>query len=171
MSEQVILVDKDDNEVGQMEKQAAHVAGELHRAFSVILLNSKRQMLIQKRAADKYHCPNLWTNACCSHPRPGESIMDAAHRRLGEELNADASFRSLYSFQYKAKFDNGLTEHELDHVLLGWMNNTPIFNPKEISSLRWIYKDTLLNEMKENPEMYTPWFLLIVKELDEKELW
>lgn len=171
MSEQVILVDKDDNEVGQMEKQAAHVAGELHRAFSVVLLNSKRQMLIQKRAADKYHCPNLWTNACCSHPRPGESIMDAAHRRLGEELNADESLRSLYSFQYKSEFDNGLTEHELDHVLLGWMNDTPIFNPKEISALRWIDKDTLLNEMKENPEMHTPWFLLIAKELDEKELW
>jgi isopentenyl-diphosphate delta-isomerase len=171
MSEQVILVDKDDNEVGQMEKLAAHEAGELHRAFSVVIINSKRQMLIHKRAAEKYHCPNLWTNACCSHPRPGESIMDAAHRRMKEELNADASLRSLYTFQYKAEFDNGLTEHELDHVLLGWMNDTPIFNTKEVSAVRWIEKDTLMQEMEENPEMHTPWFLLIAKELDAKELW
>ena len=171
MSEQVILVDENDNEVGQKEKLAAHEAGDLHRAFSVILLNPKGQMLIHKRAANKYHCPGLWTNACCSHPRPSESIMDAAHRRLSEELNTDSALRKLFTFHYKAELENGLIEHEFDHVLLGFLNEGPVPNPAEIAAVRWIDKELLMEEIGQNEAEYTPWFLLILKKLEENKIW
>lgn len=171
MSEQVILVDENDVEVGQMEKLAAHESGKLHRAFSVILLNANGQMLIHKRSPDKYHSPGLWTNACCSHPGPGETIMDAAHRRLAEELNSDSVLRNLFTFQYKAELDNGLIEHEFDHVLLGFLNEGPVPNPAEVAAVRWLDKELLMTEIGENEADYTPWFLLILKELEERKIW
>lgn len=119
MTENVILVDKNDQPIGQGEKTAVHKAGQLHRAFSILIFNDKGKLLLQQRAKGKYHCPRLWSNTCCSHPRPGEDILVAAHRRLQEEMGFDCPLEDKFSFIYKVKFDNGLTEHEYDHVLIG----------------------------------------------------
>jgi len=123
--ELVVLVDENDNEIGVEEKINAHRKGLLHRAFSIFVFNSKNELLLQKRAADKYHSGGLWSNTCCSHPRPGENLKDAAHRRLQEEMGFDCSLREVFSFLYKKSFDNGLTEHELDHVFFGKFDGIP----------------------------------------------
>src|SRR5687768_14610065 len=135
--EQVILVDNDDNAIGTMEKMEAHQKGCLHRAFSVILYNSQGDMLIQKRSAAKYHSAGLWTNACCSHPLPGENIKDATRRRLKEELGIDVSTEFRYKFIYKANLDGGLIEHELDHVFTGLFDGRPHINEDEVSDWKF----------------------------------
>ena len=136
--EKVILVDENDNQVGVMPKLEAHQKGLLHRAFSVFIFNSKYELLLQKRASSKYHSGGLWTNTCCSHPREGEEILDAAKRRLIEEMGIDTSLRKVHDFIYKAELDNDLTEHEFDHVLYGIYNEDPIINKDEADDFKWI---------------------------------
>ncbi len=166
--EQVILVDEKDKELGLEEKIKAHEEGKLHRAFSVFVLNSKGQLMLQRRAISKYHSGGLWTNTCCSHPRPGEPVEKAAVRRLKEEMGFSCSLKELFSFIYKTGFDNGLMEHELDHVFVGTYDGQPKINPEEVAEYRWIELKDLLKDMKENPQNYTFWFKEIMKKVGTK---
>ena len=156
--EKVILVDENDNQVGLMPKLEAHQKGLLHRAFSVFIFNSKYELLLQKRASSKYHSGGLWTNTCCSHPREGEEILDAANRRLIEEMGIETSLRKVHDFIYKAELDNDLTEHEFDHVLYGIYNEDPIINKDEADDFKWIDMDSLNEDIKTNGDNYTIWF-------------
>lgn len=160
--EMVILVDENDQEIGLMEKQEAHEKALLHRAFSVLVFNDKGEMLLQQRAFEKYHSGGLWTNTCCSHPRQGETTEEAAHRRLQEEMGFDCDLNLHQTFIYKAPFDNGLTEHELDHVYIGKYNNNPEFNALEVSSFQWISLEELKDQLKNRPEKFTVWFKMIM---------
>ncbi len=165
MEELVILVDKDDNQIGVMEKMKAHEKAILHRAFSVFIFNSKNELMLQQRAFDKYHSPGLWTNTCCSHPRPGETTIDAAHRRLAEEMGFDCDFSEAFSFIYKAPFSNNLTEHEFDHVFTGVSDQLPIINPEEVAAYRMVSPDIIAGEMLHNPEQFTVWFRIAFERL------
>ena len=156
--EKVILVDENDNQVGVMPKLEAHQKGLLHRAFSVFIFNSKYELLLQKRASSKYHSGGLWTNTCCSHPREGEEILDAANRRLIEEMGIETSLRKVHDFIYKAELDNDLTEHEFDHVLYGIYNEDPIINKDEADDFKWIDMNSLNEDIKTNGDNYTIWF-------------
>ena len=156
--EKVILVDKNDNQVGLMPKLEAHKKGVLHRAFSIFIFNSKYELLLQKRASSKYHSGGLWTNTCCSHPREGEDILDAANRRLNEEMGIKTSLRKVYDFIYKAELDNQLTEHEFDHVFYGVCDNDPILNKDEAEDFKWVDMETLNNDIIKNEDNYTVWF-------------
>ena len=156
--EKVILVDKNDNQVGLMPKLEAHEKGILHRAFSVFIFNSKYELLLQKRASSKYHSGGLWTNTCCSHPREGEDILDAANRRLDEEMGIRTSLRKVYDFIYKAELDNQLTEHEFDHVFYGVCDNDPILNKDEADDFKWVDMEILNNDIIKNEDNYTVWF-------------
>jgi len=156
--EKVILVDKNDNQVGLMPKLEAHEKGVLHRAFSIFIFNSKYELLLQKRAYSKYHSGGLWTNTCCSHPREGEDILDAANRRLDEEMGIKTSLRKVYDFIYKAELDNQLTEHEFDHVFYGVFDNDPILNKDEAEDFKWVDMETLNNDIIKNEDNYTVWF-------------
>ncbi|MDM1061220.1 isopentenyl-diphosphate Delta-isomerase [Empedobacter falsenii] len=161
MEEFVVLVDQDDQKLGLMEKQQAHVAGLLHRAFSVFVFNSKGELMIQQRAASKYHSPTLWTNTCCSHPRDNETYEQAAHRRLEEEMGFDCELEYKFNFIYKAHLENNLIEHELDHVFIGTFDNEPKLNPDEVMAYRWVELDDLKKDMEKNPQNYTAWFKII----------
>ena len=161
MKEFVVLVNKDDKQIGLMEKQQAHVAGLLHRAFSVFVFNSKGELMLQQRAASKYHSPTLWTNTCCSHPRKNETYKEAAHRRLLEEMGFDCELSFSFSFIYKASLDNGLTEHELDHVFIGTFDDEPNLNKDEVMAYRWVEMEDLKKDMSKNPQNYTAWFKII----------
>ena len=161
VNEVVILVDDNDNQLGLMEKIEAHEKALLHRAFSVFILNDNKQLLLQKRALNKYHSPGLWTNTCCSHPRDGESVIDAGIRRLDEEMGFKTQLNNLFSFVYKARLDNGLTEHEYDHVLLGKYNKDPLINELEVCDWKWVDLDALSNDLVINPKSYTVWFKII----------
>ncbi|WKZ58364.1 MAG: isopentenyl-diphosphate Delta-isomerase [Cyclobacteriaceae bacterium] len=160
--EHVILVDEHDRAIGTMEKMEAHQKGVLHRAFSVLLFNSKGELLIQKRSAGKYHSAGLWTNTCCSHPRPEETLSDAATRRLQEEMGIKVDVELLYTFIYKVNLDGGLIEHELDHVLIGHFEGEPELNRNEASDWRYASIAQLKHEMQENPGEFTHWFKLIL---------
>ena len=164
----VVLVDSQDNEVGIMEKLEAHEKGLLHRAFSIFLFNSKGEMLLQQRALSKYHSPGLWTNACCSHPAPNETTLEAGKRRLQEELGLSTVLVEAFKFEYRATFDNSLTEHELDHVLVGYTDDFPQLNPDEAQDYRWVRWADLLSEMALYPEKFTVWFKIILTEHIEK---
>jgi isopentenyl-diphosphate delta-isomerase len=164
----VILVDSQDNELGVMEKLEAHEKGILHRAFSIFLFNSKGEMLIQQRALSKYHSPGLWTNACCSHPAPAETILDAGKRRLQEEVGLSTVLVDAFKFEYRETFDNALTEHELDHVLVGYTDDSPILNSDEAKDYRWVDLSDLPVEISLNPELFTVWFKIILTEHIEK---
>ena len=161
MEEFVVLVDQDDQKLGLMEKQQAHVAGLLHRAFSVFVFNSKGELMIQQRAASKYHSPTLWTNTCCSHPRDNETYEQAAHRRLQEEMGFDCELEYKFNFIYKAHLENDLIEHELDHVFIGTFDDEPKLNPDEVMAYRWVELDDLKKDMEKNPQNYTAWFKII----------
>lgn len=153
----LILVDRLDREIGIGEKMTVHRSGQLHRAFSIFVLNGKGEILLQQRALDKYHSGGLWTNTCCSHPRPGEELIAAAHRRLQEEMGFDCELKELFSFIYYAKLEGGLIEHEYDHVLLGKFDGTPIINPCEVENWRWINAKTLAEEINHQPDRFTYW--------------
>jgi len=159
--EYVILVDTADSELGTMEKMEAHEKAVLHRAFSVFIFNDRGELMLQQRAAHKYHSPLLWTNTCCSHQRQGESNIQAGKRRLQEEMGFEVDLEEKFHFVYKAEFDNGLTEHELDHVMVGYYNEKPIINPEEVASWRWIDMEVLQKDIKDNPQDYTVWFKII----------
>ena len=160
--EQVILVDADDREIGVLGKLAAHEHGGVrHRAFSVFVADPQGRWLLQRRAADKYHFPGLWTNACCSHPRPGEDTADAAHRRLREELGFDCPLAERFQFEYQARSEaEGLVEHELDHVFTGSYAGEIRPNPAEVGQVRWVAPAELERELATRPEAFTPWFKL-----------
>ncbi|MEN8248292.1 MAG: isopentenyl-diphosphate Delta-isomerase [Bacteroidota bacterium] len=159
--DEVILVDKEDNFLGTMEKLEAHQKGLLHRAFSIYLINEKGDFLLQRRAQDKYHSAGLWTNTCCSHPQPEETTTKAAIRRLNEEMGINSTpLTPLFHFVYKADFGNGLTEHELDHVFIGTFNGEPLPDPNEVMEWKYIPANDLLIDVKENPQNYTEWFKL-----------
>ena len=160
--EKVILVDKSDNQLGLMPKMEAHLKGVLHRAFSVIVFNSKGEVLLQKRASTKYHTPNLWSNTCCSHQRQDENNIDAGKRRLKEEMGFITDLHNFDSFIYKVEFSNGLTEHENDHILLGVYDGIPNPNPDEVDDWKWIGINNLVIDIKKNPEIYTAWFKIIM---------
>lgn len=159
----VILVNEDDAEIGTMEKLEAHQKGLLHRAFSILVFNDKQELLIHKRAEGKYHSAGLWTNTCCSHPAPHEDIETAAHRRLKEEMGFDCPVEVQFHFIYKTALENQLTEHELDHVLIGIYNGEVNPSPEEVSDFRWMALDQLQQEMRENPTDFTFWFKLIMQ--------
>ena len=156
--DQVILVDEQDQPLGTGDKLQTHRDGLLHRAFSVFLFNTAGEMLLQRRAATKYHSPGLWSNTCCSHPRPGEAVLDAAHRRLQEEMGLTSDLSPAFSFIYRIAFDNGLIEHELDHVLIGRTEASPAPHPDEADAWRWIQPDALRADVATHPERYTYWF-------------
>ncbi len=159
--ELVILVDEQDNEIGLMPKLEAHEKAVLHRAFSVFVLNDKNELMLQQRALHKYHSPGLWTNTCCSHQRQGESNIAAGKRRLQEEMGFSIPLKETVSFIYKAPFDNGLTEHELDHVLVGYSNQAPVINPDEVASWKWMPIASVKEDIAQHPELYTAWFKII----------
>lgn len=161
IEEKVILVDINDEPIGLMEKMAAHEQGLLHRAFSVFILNDKNEVMLQQRAVHKYHSPLLWTNTCCSHQRAGESNIQAGKRRLMEEMGFDTKLKELFHFIYKAPFENGLTEHELDHVMIGYYNEKPIINKDEVESWKWMKIEDIKADMQLHPELYTVWFKII----------
>ena len=156
--ENVVLVDEKDNQVGLMPKLEAHQKGLLHRAFSVFIFNSDYKLLLQKRASSKYHSGGLWTNTCCSHPRDGEDIIDAANRRLNEEMGIKTSLRKVFDFIYTAELDNNLIENEFDHVLYGVYDIDPILNKEEAEDFKWIDMETLKNDIENNTDQYTVWF-------------
>ena len=168
MEEQVILVDTNDQPLGLMPKMEAHEKGVLHRAFSVFVLNDKGELMLQQRALHKYHSPGLWTNTCCSHQRDGETNIAAGKRRLQEEMGFVTELREVTSFIYKAPFDNGLTEHELDHIMIGNFNNTPNINPEEVASWKWMAVEAVRDDIKSNPENYTVWFIIIFEQFYEQ---
>ena len=165
--EKVILVDGNDLEIGSEEKIKAHREGKLHRSFSVFVFNSEGKLLMQKRTSSKYHSGGLWSNTCCSHPRPGEKVVDAAHRRLKEEMGFDCALSELFTFVYKVKFANGLSENEFDHVLMGKFDGTPKPDPEEAESFRWIDPDELRSDMGKNPDGYTYWLKEALKKFPE----
>ena len=164
MEENVILVDEHDNQIGLMPKMEAHEKAVLHRAFSVFIFNDEGELMLQQRAAHKYHSPLLWTNTCCSHQRDGESNIEAGKRRLIEEMGFKTNLKEIFSFVYKAPFDNGLTEHELDHVMIGNFNGTPKINPDEVASYKWMTLEEVKKDIELQPNIYTAWFKIIFKE-------
>lgn len=157
----VILVDERDNKLGLMEKIEAHEKALLHRAFSVFIFNSKNELMLQQRALSKYHSPGLWTNTCCSHQRDEESNIEAGKRRLMEEMGFTSELEETTSFIYKAPFDNGLTEHEYDHVLVGYYNDEPNINKEEVADWKWMSLESVKQDIEVNPSLYTAWFKII----------
>jgi isopentenyl-diphosphate delta-isomerase len=155
--EKVVLVNERDEMIGVENKTRAHLLGALHRAFSVFILNADGQLLLQKRAQTKYHSKGLWSNTCCGHPRPGESIERASRRRLWEEMGFDSDLRKLFDFIYRADVDGGLIEYEYDHILLGRFDDTPEPDPNEIAEWKWADLRTLSADIEAHPESYTYW--------------
>jgi len=161
MKEHVILVDEKDQKIGLMEKIEAHEKALLHRAFSVFVFNEKGELMLQQRAASKYHSPLLWTNTCCSHQRDGESNIKAGRRRLQEEMGFVTDITEVFSFIYKAPFDNGLTEHEFDHVMIGRYDKAPKLNIEEAEAYKWMKMEDVKQDIEDNPSIYTAWFKII----------
>jgi len=165
--EKVILVNEKDEEIGVEEKIKAHREGKLHRAFSIFIFNKKGELLIQKRAKSKYHSGGLWSNTCCSHPRPKEGLMEAAKRRLKEEMGIECELKEIFKLIYKVKVGK-LIEHEIDHVFVGKFDGKPKPNKKEVEGWKWVSLKELEKDMKENPEKYTEWFKIILPKLIKK---
>ena len=157
----MILVNEDDEPIGLMPKMEAHEKAVLHRAFSVFVMNDKGEIMLQQRAGHKYHSPLLWTNTCCSHQRDGETNIEAGKRRLMEEMGFETELKEVFSFIYKAPFDNGLTEHELDHVMVGKFNDPPNINPEEVANWKWMLPLDVKEGMTKHPDQYTEWFKII----------
>jgi isopentenyl-diphosphate delta-isomerase len=166
--ERVILVDECDIPVGDMEKMEAHKKGLLHRAISVFIINSKGEILLQRRALDKYHSGGLWTNTCCTHPRVGEASLEAANRRLDEEMGMRANLHEAFFFIYRAELDHGMIEHEFDHVFIGFSDDVPNPNPEEVSDYKWMTVADIQNSIHENPSLWTEWFKVIFIEFQNE---
>lgn len=165
--EQVILVNENDEQIGLMPKMEAHEKAVLHRAFSVFIFNSNNELMLQQRAAHKYHSPLLWTNTCCSHQRDGETNIEAGTRRLQEEMGFTTTLKETTSFIYKAPFDNGLTEHELDHIMIGYYEQAPVINPDEVEDWKWMPLEDVRTDIAAQPELYTVWFKIIFEKFYE----
>jgi len=163
----VALVDKKDREIGKEEKIKAHKEGKLHRAFSIFIFNKKGELLLQKRQTGKYHSPGLWSNTCCSHPRPGKDIKKEAERRLKEEMGIKANLKEVFSFIYKAKVGD-LIEYEFDHVFFGKFDGKPKPNKKEVKDWKWQNLKDLKEDIKKNPQKYTPWLRIILTKYENK---
>ena len=161
IEDHVILVNAKDEKIGLMPKLEAHEKALLHRAFSVFIFNDKNELMLQQRALHKYHSPGLWTNTCCSHQRDGEGNIDAGKRRLKEEMGFTTELQETVSFIYKASFDNGLTEHEYDHVLIGTYNEEPRLNQDEVADWKWMLPEDIKHDITMHPELYTAWFKII----------
>ncbi|WP_316749847.1 isopentenyl-diphosphate Delta-isomerase [Pedobacter gandavensis] len=165
--EEVILVDENDKPIGTMPKLAAHLAGKFHRAFSVFVFNSAGELLLQQRAADKYHSAGKWTNTCCSHPRPGELTADAANRRLQEEMGMECELSPVFSFSYTAELENGLIENEYDHVYFGSTDTLPVPNPEEVAAFQYISMEALEHRLQQDPTAYTEWLKICFDQVME----
>ena len=165
--DRVVLVDEKDVEMGTMEKLEAHKKGMLHRAFSILIFNSKGELLLQKRASEKYHSGGLWTNTCCSHPFQNEKPIDAANRKLEQEMGLRADLHFSHKFIYKAELDNHLIEHEMDYVFIGNSDATPMINPEEVEEWKYMPVEEIKSDLKKNPHRYTTWFKII---MDQPEL-
>lgn len=165
--EQLVLVDENDRPSGEGGKLDVHRRGLRHRAFSIFVWNAAGEMLLQRRAAGKYHSAGLWTNSCCGHPRPGEQVRDAASRRLGEELGMAATLQPAGHYSYRADLPNALVENEYVHLFAAWAKEDPLPNPEEVDSVRWISPDALLADIAAAPEAYTAWFRLYVADIPE----
>ncbi len=161
--EELVLVDEQDKAIGVMEKLEAHQKGLLHRAFSIFIFNQSGQLLIQQRALSKYHSAGLWTNTCCSHPRPGEDVLMAAKRRLLEEMGLETELTYKTAFIYRSEFENGLTEYEYDHIFTGTTEINPILNKEEVENYKWQSIKELKKEMEIFPEKFTTWFKIAMK--------
>lgn len=167
IEEKVILVNQKDEQIGLMPKLEAHEKALLHRAFSVFIFNDKNELMLQQRALNKYHSPGLWTNTCCSHQRDGESNIQAGKRRLQEEMGFVVDLKETTSFIYKAPFDNGLTEHEFDHIMIGSYNDEPVINPDEVAHWKWMTLEDVKTDMALHPDHYTEWFKIIFEKFYE----
>ena len=165
--EQIILVNENDYQVGAMGKLETHEKGLLHRAFSIIVKNDKGEIMLQKRALGKYHSGGLWTNTCCGHPRDGEELIFAAHRRLKEEMRFDCPLRGIAVFTYQADLDKGLKENEFLHVFVGEYSGTPVLNPEEADGWKWITRNDLDRDVANNPDSYTYWFKIVLEKIRE----
>jgi isopentenyl-diphosphate delta-isomerase len=159
--EKVVLVDEQDNNLGEMEKMEAHRKGVLHRAFSIFIFNDQNELLLQQRAAEKYHSGGLWTNTCCSHQRINETNIEAGKRRLMEEMGFATELEEKFNFIYRAELDQDLIEHELDHVLFGRYNDVADFNTDEVMAVKFVNLDDLEQDMQLRPDLYTAWFKII----------
>jgi isopentenyl-diphosphate delta-isomerase len=168
ISMNVILVDENDNEIGTVEKLEAHKSARLHRAFSVFIFNSKNELMLQKRASGKYHSAGLWTNTCCSHPRPGKDIIAEAKNKLRQEMGFACELKEMFSFIYNAHLDNSLTEHEFDHVLFGRYDYKPVINNKEAENWKWISLSDLKESITKHPENYTAWLRICLPDVEHK---
>lgn len=157
----IILVDKDDKEIGSEEKLKAHLEGKLHRCFSILIFNSKGEILIQKRAREKYHSAGLWSNTCCSHPRPGKNILEEAKKRLNEEMGIEVDLKEVFSFIYKVKLGH-LVEYEVDHVFFGKFDGQPKIDKNEVEDFKWMHLKDLEKDIKKHPQKYTFWFKKIL---------
>ena len=164
-NEQLILVDENDQQWGKMEKLKVHQLGLLHRAFSIFIFNSEGKVLLQQRAADKYHSPNLWSNTCCSHPHFGEKITQAAAKRLQEEMGLNCSLNFAFKFIYKVNFSNGLIEHECDHVFFGYSDDPPQANPLEVQNYKYVRINELREDLSKNSENYSEWLKICLDQL------
>jgi isopentenyl-diphosphate Delta-isomerase len=165
MNEWVVLVDRSDEAVGVSDKLDAHISGTLHRAFSICIFDPAGRVLLQRRAGSKYHSAGLWSNSCCSHPRPGEATASAAHRRLIEELGFDCALQPAFTFIYHADVGGGLTEHEYDHVFTGVFDGRLGPDPEEVEECRWVRPAALLHELEQHPARFTPWSIIAFDEL------
>lgn len=160
--EEVILVDENDNQIGVGEKIKIHKEGRLHRAISVFVINSDGELLLQKRGKGKYHSGGLWTNTCCSHPKPEENVKDAASRRLKEEMGFACNLKEAFAFTYRVKFENGLSEHEYDHVFIGRFDGLPKPHPEEVEDWKWIGMEELKKDIEKTPDKYTYWLRVVI---------
>lgn len=162
----IIRVDEDDNTLGPIEKMEAHIRGVLHRAFSILVFNAQAQLLLQKRHRDKYHSGGLWTNTCCSHPRYGEDLESAVHRRLQEEMGFDCQLKEVFSFTYRAEFDSGLIEYEFDHVFIGLYDGAIFPHAEEVEDYKWVDLEEIQADVERNPDLYTYWFRDLLKRVN-----
>jgi isopentenyl-diphosphate delta-isomerase len=165
--DKIILVNEHDDMIGAMDKMEAHKQGLLHRAFSIFIFNGKGEMLLQQRALTKYHSAGLWTNACCSHPIPGEKLQEAAERRLMEELGFETPIEKIFDFVYKAEFDNGLIEHEFDHVFAGEYEGEINVDPGEVQDYTYIEVASIKNMLQQTPQKFTAWFHIAFPKIEE----
>ena len=165
MSEEVILVDSSNRQIGTMEKMEAHIKGELHRAFSIFVFNEEGKMLLHQRTDEKYHCGGLWTNAVCSHPKPGEKQVDALKRKMDQEMGFYSVVEKAFDFKYRAELGNGLIEHEYDEVYFAVYNGGFSPNPEEVKDYRFASIENIRSEIAENPELFTPWFKMLFERM------
>lgn len=167
--EMILLVDENDKEIGYEEKHEVHRKGLFHRAFSILIFNSQKQLLLHKRERNKYHSPGLWTNTCCSHQRPNEVLSEAIHRRLKEEMGFDCQLKEVFTFSYRAEFTPELIENEFDHVFIGYYDGEVNPNPSEVEDYKWMKLEDIKIDMDNNPDKYTYWFKEIVSRIENVE--